>query len=179
MAKKRQGTTKKRSTRKRRTKAAGRKKGSRARKAPARKKRRKVTGGARRGALAAASTADLRAELQRREKEQEQARVTREQLVEELTAVERRIAELGGEVARPKGRRGPGRRRRGGGGASLPQVIEQVLGGKTMSVAQVAEAARAAGYRSSSENFRQIVNQTLAKNADRFKRVGRGQYTVK
>lgn len=179
MAKNRRAA-KKRTTKKRRTKSAGKKRSTRARKATAKKGRRKKTAGSRRGSLASVPTATLRAELERRVKEQERARATREELLEDLKAIERKIADLGGAVARPRGRRGPSRGQRGpGGGASLPDVLQQVLAGKTMSVAEIAEAARAAGYKSSSDKFRQIVNQTLAKNANRFKRVGRGQYTVK
>jgi hypothetical protein len=46
-----------------------------------------------------------------------------------------------------------------------------------MGVAEAAEAAKAAGYKSSSDNFKNIVNQALITDK-RFKRVGRGQYTA-
>lgn len=48
-----------------------------------------------------------------------------------------------------------------------------------MSVAEVADAVRNAGYKSLAASFRTIVNMTLLKRKDLFKRVGRGQYTAK
>ena len=47
-----------------------------------------------------------------------------------------------------------------------------------MSVTEMAEAVQAAGYHTESENFRTIVNQTLIKNPDAFRRVSRGRYTA-
>ena len=40
------------------------------------------------------------------------------------------------------------------------------------------DAVQRNGYRTTSPNFRTIVNQTLIKHTDRFKRVSRGQYAV-
>jgi hypothetical protein len=47
-----------------------------------------------------------------------------------------------------------------------------------MSVKELAEAVQRKGYRSTSPNFRLIVNAALLKGGT-FKRVGRGQYTLK
>ncbi|HET9185131.1 MAG TPA: hypothetical protein VFN82_03220, partial [Solirubrobacterales bacterium] len=100
--------------------------------------------------------------------------------------LEDQIRELGGDPfasGRP-GRRGPGRPRGSGGGRrprnekNLVEALSGVLNGKTMSVTDVADAVQKAGYKTSAANFRTIVNQTLIKS-DRFKRVGRGQYTAK
>jgi hypothetical protein len=57
-------------------------------------------------------------------------------------------------------------------------ALERALTGKTMSVTDVAEAVQKAGYRTNSSHFRTQVNIALSKDP-RFKRVGRGQYTVK
>ncbi|MEM9082824.1 MAG: hypothetical protein AAGB34_04445 [Planctomycetota bacterium] len=46
-----------------------------------------------------------------------------------------------------------------------------------MSVTDAAHAVQQAGYATTSDNFRTIVNQTLLKDK-RFKRVARGQYTA-
>ena len=56
--------------------------------------------------------------------------------------------------------------------------MASVLSGKTMGVTELSEAVQKAGYRTTSPNFRTIVNQTLIKDK-RFKRVERGLYTVK
>jgi hypothetical protein len=49
-------------------------------------------------------------------------------------------------------------------------------GGAALSVAEATEAVLKWGYQSGAANFRLIVNQTVLKHKDRFKRVGRGRY---
>lgn len=61
---------------------------------------------------------------------------------------------------------------------SLADALAKALNGKTMSVTELAEEVQRKGYRSTSPNFRLIVNAALLKG-DGFKRVGRGQYTLK
>jgi hypothetical protein len=86
---------------------------------------------------------------------------------------------------RPAGRRGrppaSGRKRatrkRPRNDASLAEAMATLLQGKTMGVTEIASAVQKAGYKTNSENFRTIVNQTLIKD-DRFKKVSRGQYTA-
>ena len=60
---------------------------------------------------------------------------------------------------------------------SLGNALEKLLTRRTMSVTEMSEAVQKAGYRTSSPNFRTIVNQTLIGNKKVFKRVARGQYT--
>ncbi|MCL4198949.1 MAG: hypothetical protein KJZ69_15785 [Phycisphaerales bacterium] len=48
-----------------------------------------------------------------------------------------------------------------------------------MSVTEAAEAVKKPGYKSNASNFTSVVNLTLLKRNDLFKRVGRGRYTVK
>jgi len=112
--------------------------------------------------------------------------------VEELNAEIERLAGQAG-VARTRGR-GRGRRPAAGGRRrtargtprkrpynemNLVDALAKTLKGKTMSVTDVSEAVQQNGYRTSSANFRTIVNQTLINNPDRFERVGRGQYTAR
>lgn len=91
-----------------------------------------------------------------------------------------------------KARRGPGRPpgaatgapRRGrppgkGNKTNLATALRGVLSGKTMSVAEVSDAVQKAGYKTSSPNFRTIVNQALISNPSAFKKVARGQYTAR
>jgi hypothetical protein len=95
----------------------------------------------------------------------------------ELDALERSIAKLEG---------GGGMGRRGGGGGrarnevSLNETLRKILeqAGKPMSVGDLEAAALAAGYRSSSANFRGIINQQLIKDRG-FSQVGRGVYELK
>ena len=49
-----------------------------------------------------------------------------------------------------------------------------------MKVGVITEAVLATGYRSSSDNFRAIINQTLIKEKKRFISTGaRGEYQIK
>lgn len=61
---------------------------------------------------------------------------------------------------------------------TLGDTLAKVLAGKELSVGEAIEAVKKTGYRTTSKNFRVQVNIMLAKDP-RFKRVGRGQYTVK
>jgi hypothetical protein len=83
------------------------------------------------------------------------------------------IASLGGaangRVGRPPG---PGRKRPKN-EASLIDALAAVLKGKTMGAAEAMEAVQGAGYRSSSPNFKAMVNGTLIKKKY-FRRVERG-----
>lgn len=153
--------------------------------------------------LSTASIADLQAELERRASELRDLEAQRSELLAELERVDGEIAELGGSPGavrrgRPPAtvRRGPGRppstgaaaarpaaRRTGGkrprNKMSLVDALRSVLEGQTMGVSEVAEAVQSAGYRTTSANFRTIVNQALINNPDVFKKVARGQYTAK
>jgi hypothetical protein len=48
-----------------------------------------------------------------------------------------------------------------------------------MSVTDVAEAVKQAGYKTTSSNFRVIVNQALLANPKVFRKVARGEYTAR
>jgi hypothetical protein len=80
---------------------------------------------------------------------------------------------------RGAGRRAGTRRGRGSNENSLVSSLHTLLRGKTMGVADMSQAVRRAGYKTSSPNFRTIVNAALITNPDKFKRVARGQYTSK
>jgi hypothetical protein len=93
--------------------------------------------------------------------------------------INRRIERIGGAGV-IDGRRGGGTRVRNE--RSLPDVIEEVMKktSKPMGVGPITEAVRATGYRSSSPQFRAIVNQTLIKERGRFQATGeRGIYQLK
>jgi DNA-binding transcriptional MerR regulator len=118
--------------------------------------------------------AELESALSRQRSELKKLNKERADLERKLDAVERRIAEVGGN--------GTGRRGRGGRARNeqpLPDVIEQVLrgAGKPMGVGDIAEAALGTGYRSNSGNFKSIVNQALIKDK-RFGQTERGIYQL-
>ena len=141
--------------------------------------------------LSAVSTDQLQAELVRRERAAEALVSTRDRLLAELDSIESELAQHGfssgvrprAKSGRPRramgGGRGRGRRGGGSGGKSLVDSLHAVLQGQTMGVSEVAGAVQRAGYKTSSPNFRTIVNAALLGNTNLFKKVARGQYTTK
>jgi hypothetical protein len=85
----------------------------------------------------------------------------------------------GKKAARKTPSKPGGTRKRHRNDANLVESLQQVLRGKTMGVTEAADAVQQAGYKTTSPNFRTIVNQTLIKNPDVFSKQGRGLYTAK
>ncbi|HZW08961.1 MAG TPA: hypothetical protein VFF69_03580 [Phycisphaerales bacterium] len=170
------------------------------------KKKRAGRGSARRGAsggaLRGVSTMELRAELERRSRDLDKLEARRDELTAQLEQVEAEISTIssaigaagragrgrGARRGRPAGASGAGRRggrraARAGGGKrprnaeSLEVALAKVLKGKTMGVSEVADAVQKAGYKTSSPNFRTIVNQALLRS-ELIKKTGRGAYTA-
>ncbi len=152
-------------------------------KKPARRKR------TRGSSLAAASTADIQKELERRERLLGKLEDSRDQLLDELDKVEKELKVLaksmprGGRQGKATTRRATGRkttgRKRPKNKTNLVVALSKVLKGKIMGVSVVTVAVQKAGYKTSSPNFRTIVNQTLINNKKVFKKVSRGKYTAK
>jgi hypothetical protein len=125
--------------------------------------------------------AQLERMLDNRRREAAELQRERSKLMQRLDALDRKLGALAGAGARFRNGAGGG----GGGGRSrnpksLVATMEAVLSrsGKPMSVGDIMEAVRAEGYRSSSANFRGIINQTLIKEK-RFTSAGRGIYQLK
>lgn len=127
------------------------------------------------GGLSGVSITDLTTEIRRRQRRLSTLERKRERLASELASLDAEIRELGGSMG--GGALEPGRKRPRN-TKKLPDALADVLKGKTMGVQEAADAVQAAGYQSSSANFRNIVNQVLISDK-RFKRVDRGQYTSK
>jgi hypothetical protein len=124
-----------------------------------------------RGRFGGMSISQLESMLQKRRGELGKLRKERAVLERSLAKVDQRIESLGGGKARG------GRARND---KSLTAMMEEVLAkaGKPMQVGDIVAKVEAAGYRSSSANFRGIVNQTLIKEK-RFGSAGRGLYQLK
>lgn len=118
------------------------------------------------------SIVELEAELNRRRKAV--ARLERRR-----ATVQRRLDALDAEIARLGG---PGRGSHRGGRArnerSLADMIHDVLQKGASRVGDIMIAVQKAGYRSSSPNFRSIVNQVLIKDR-RFTAAERGVYQLR
>ncbi|MFG0276251.1 MAG: hypothetical protein ACF8QF_14470 [Phycisphaerales bacterium] len=137
-----------------------------------------------RRSLSNVSTGELQSELRRRVKERDKLLKKRDKLIDQIEAIDQELDQMGIELIEVgAGKRGGGRR--GGGGKrprnemSLVDSLHSVLKGKQMGVSELADAVQNAGYKTTSPNFRTIVNQALISNTDRFKRVERGLYTTK
>lgn len=61
----------------------------------------------------------------------------------------------------------------------LNAALHDLLKGRTRCVSEAVEAVQRAGYKTHAKNFRTMVNMTLVKRKDLFRKVGRGQYTAK
>jgi len=134
-----------------------------------------------RGRLAGFSVQALTAELERRRKDLPK-------LIAQRDDLDRLIAQLesAGEVpvaAKTKPRKAAAMARKGRklprNKMSLSEALQKVLAGKaSMGVGDAMDAVKALGYKSTSSEFRSLVNQTLIKDKH-FKNVSRGMYTVR
>ena len=125
------------------------------------------------------SVAELKQELQRRERNTAELMRTRKELVDRLAKVDAQLAALSGSVVtRSKPKRATTRGRKHS-KKTLTETLISVLDTKTpMSIEEILTAVQRAGYKSSSKNFRVIVSQTLIKD-ERFLRASRGKYLLK
>ena len=131
--------------------------------------------------LAKASVEDLKREIARRQRKLPT-------LVAARDALNRQIAELEGlagatptAVARRKAGRKKAARRvvKPAGAGSLSSALVEALTGKgKLTVAEAADAVLAAGYKSKSKDFGNLVSMTLSKDR-RFRRVRRGVYDLR
>ena len=126
--------------------------------------------------LAGLSVAELQAEIRRRQRATKSLHRRRANLLAKIAALDGQILAAGGSLNGAASGPRPGRKRPKNDG-SLIDALRAVLKDKTMGVAEAAEAVQKAGYRSSSPNFRTMVNAALIKKK-LFKRVERGRYTT-
>jgi len=137
----------------------------------------------RQSVLAAASVVALERALAKRRRDVERLNARRERLAVRLADVERALAAV-------RGRRGPGRPpaaeavepkvirgRRRRGQTSLAEAVAHVLkaAGAPMRLTAVADAVKAAGYKSKAKRFEKMVHKAIS-NLAAAKRVGRGMY---
>jgi hypothetical protein len=104
----------------------------------------------------------------------------RAKLLKQLESVDAKIKHLSGG-APVKGGFAVNAAGRARNSASLISMMMSQLqkAGKALSVSDILQGVQSAGYRSTSPNFRGIVNQTLIKERKRFSNVGRGMYQLK
>ena len=122
--------------------------------------------------LSKMSIAQLQSEISLRKRRLNTLHRRRARLTDQLHDVEARILEEGGAMAGLAGRKRPHNDQ------NLADALASLLSNRTLSVTEASEQVQSAGYRTTSPNFRTIVNQTLLKDP-RFDRVSRGRYTAK
>ena len=123
------------------------------------------------------STAELNAEIARREKVRPKLEARRKVLLSELAEID---AELGGGSSRRGNKPGPKPgstgRRRAKNDISLGDALAQAMEVRAVvSPAEAADYVKKNGYKTTSKNFNMMVSNALAKDP-RFKRLSRGQY---
>jgi hypothetical protein len=123
------------------------------------------------GPVSGLSLAELEKLMQSRRAEVARLGRIRDRLRKKLEGVEAKLVAIEGES---------GKTRRARNHSSLQEIIHEVLvkAGEPLKVGEILERVQAAGYRSKSDNFRGIVNQTLIKDK-RLGKAGRGMYQVK
>lgn len=119
-------------------------------------------------ALAKLSTAEIAAELQRREQQITRLQAKQQRLLDQLNEVEAEIQTTLSKLPRAGARRNR---------APLSDVIAKSLKGGELTIPEIVSAVGAAGYRSRSTDLRPSVSQALLKD-DRFERVARGTYAL-
>jgi hypothetical protein len=123
------------------------------------------------GSVCGLSLAELEKLMQSRRAEVARLSRIRDRLRKKLEGVEAKLVAVAGESQKTTRARNH---------SSLQEIIHQVLAkeGGPLSVGEILERVQVAGYRSKSDNFRGIVNQTLIKDK-RLGKAGRGMYQVK
>jgi hypothetical protein len=133
--------------------------------------------------LSGMSITAIHRELRKRATKAKSLARRRDALLAKAARLDAQIRDLGGAGARPIGSARMGitargtPRKRPQNETGLAEALYNTLKGKTMGVTEVANAVVHAGYKTTAENFRTIVNQALLKHRKLFKKVSRGQYT--
>jgi hypothetical protein len=127
-----------------------------------------------RRSFGALSLSDLRREIARRERYVATLERRKNKLLRRVAALDEQITAHGGTSGRAEW---GGRRTRARNEVNLIDALAEILKGKTMSVTEAAEAVQKNGYKTTSPNFRTMVNAALL-NKKKFKRVERGRYTA-
>ncbi len=130
--------------------------------------------------LANVPLAELRKEIERRQKLLPKLVAERDELTRQITELQQAELAL---VGKPAGRdlpmRSNRRSRKASNTVSLAEVLATFMKGKAkVTVGEAMEGVIAAGYRTASKSFRSVVNQMLLKSP-RFKSVGRGEFVLK
>ena len=122
--------------------------------------------------ISSLSLNELQAMISSQRSQLSKLRRQRAEMQRDLDAIDRRIGVIEGRGGRIGGRAKNAK--------SLVKTMEEILGksSKPMQVSAIVDAILAAGYKTTSANFRSIVNQTLIKEKQ-FTAAERGKYQLK
>ena len=131
------------------------------------------------------TTAQLRAEIARRQLALPKLQKRRAKLLTALGAIDRQIEAVGGQADQPAGRKGrppkavKAAKAAAASGKSLAQSIKEVLGRslRGMRIKNIVSAVQEAGYKSAAKDFYNLV--AAAVRGDAFKKLRRGVYKLK
>lgn len=110
-----------------------------------------------------------------------QQRSRKKELMKERARIQSQLEKVDRQIAALDGAGGVSSSGRARNSMSLVSTLESVLekSPKGMSVSDILAAVENSGYKSSSPNFRGIINQTLIKERKKFSAVSRGVYALK
>jgi len=131
-------------------------------------------------ALVKMTIGQLKAEIARRQKNLSRLRKKRAGLVKQLDGIDKEIAETAGKAEKKPVKKKPAKKKatRAKNKMSLVEALAGVLKGKSgVAINEAVAGVLAAGYKSTSKEFKLIVNQTLSKNPV-FRKVSRGVYAL-
>jgi hypothetical protein len=126
-------------------------------------------------ALPGVKSAEIRAELSRRQRRVPKLMTERDQIIQQLEAIESALNDMGEDAAVPRPSPEP-RASRTRLGTSLKEAVASVVQpGETATPSEVMGRVRASGYVSTAANLGQMIAVALAKD-ERFERASRGVY---
>ena len=133
-----------------------------------------------RSRLSAMSIADLRQEIERRQKLLPKLIVQRDALNREIAELQGLAAPEARQAAKPESAPKKTRRRhRAKNKVGLADALATfVKGKKKVGIGEAMEGVLAAGYKSNARDFRSVVNNMLLTDK-RFKKMGRGVFALK
>ena len=133
-----------------------------------------------RSKLSTLNIADMRQEIERRQKLLPKLIAQRNALSREITELQGLVAPEAGKAAKPEAVPKKTRRhRRAKNKVGLADALAGFLKGKKkVAIGEAMEGVLAAGYKTTSKEFRKVVNKTLLTDK-RFKKIGRGVFTLK
>ena len=133
-----------------------------------------------RSRLSTMSIADLRHEIERRQKLLPKLIAQRDALSREITELQALATPQARKATKPEAApKKTRRRRRAENKVGLADALALFLKGKkNVSIGDAMEGVLAAGYKTTSKDFRKVVNKTLLTDK-RFKKTGRGVFALK